>query len=290
MTPVAPAPDSGAGVHQKSSGAAGRVDKSSQSVRKDDEVQDEQQYISEPDVIAYDDGNVVATGTEAVAEMDRWIDRMQEHNQRVLAQVQPSVRPTTPVRPARGRSPRKATNTRRKGSRRSRASSSSDDDPPPKPCALEGCGLPRAHGERHCSAEHRRQDARERQQRQRARNRQDPEAARERIADYAVAHNRPLEPSFCHCGSEAAYPFDHRWWCVPCGLPIEGEYSSVNGHLASRDVLDILDEQARLGVRHGESEPLELRREPNAGPWPDRTYFDPTIVKDPIAKGVRLGA
>jgi hypothetical protein len=247
---------------------------------------------------------IIVDGPDTVALLEQAIAGMQEHNQRALAQLEPHelarfetwlrtrtrvippVRP--PSRPANGHAPREARNDRRRGSRRGErgtSSSSDDPDPPPKPCALDGCGRPRAHGERHCSAEHRLQDARERKQRQRARDRQDPEAARERIADYAVADNRPLEPSFCDCGSEAAYPFDHRWWCVPCGLPIEGEYSSVDGHLASRDVLDILDEQARLGARHGESEPLELHREPNPGPWPDRTYFDPTIVKDRSPRG-----
>jgi hypothetical protein len=95
-------------------------------------VQDEQQYVSEPDVTAYDDdGHVVA---DATAEMTQWIDRMQEDNRRAVAQLKPHelarfetwlrtrtrdappVRP--PSRPANGHAPREARNDRHRGSRR----------------------------------------------------------------------------------------------------------------------------------------------------------------------------
>jgi hypothetical protein len=56
-----------------------KVEWTSQSqLEGDDEVQDGQQYVSEPDVTAYDDGGDVVT--DAAAEMTQWIDRMQEDN------------------------------------------------------------------------------------------------------------------------------------------------------------------------------------------------------------------
>ena len=53
----------------------------------------------------------------------------------------------------------------------------------------------------------------------------------------------------CRCGSEAAYAIDHRYVCVPCGRPIVGAYSDVNGHHADREVLEVLAEEMRRGGR-----------------------------------------
>jgi hypothetical protein len=246
------------------------------------------------------DQTVEVSGPEAIAAMCAASDAAREYNRRAVAQLNPlelarfeawlrtrtSVQPpaTSPApRPAPGRAPREARTEHRRGSRRGEraASSSSDDpDPPsPQPCALDGCSFPRARGERHCSAEHRKQDARERKALQRERDRQKPERVAERGYQRALGQGEP----HCRCSGEAAYEFDHGWWCLLCGRPYQHAYSEVNGHLADYETLEVLHEQldeAFGGERR--HEPWQLRRKPRKPPWPKRAYFDLTIVRDPV--------
>jgi hypothetical protein len=221
----------------------------------DDEVQDEQQYVSEPDVTAYDDdGHVVA---DATAEMTQWIDRMQEDNRRAVAQLKPHelarfetwlrtrtrdappVRP--PSRPANGHAPREARNDRHRGSRRGeRAKSSSSDDPEPeppaaRPCAC-GCGHPRQQGDNYYDpVECKRRHARERKQKQRARDRDEPNRIVERRLPGLTLADLPTK---CRpgCGGEAVYEDpEGAIVCVACGRPkTRGRLrvNSYDAHLA----------------------------------------------------------
>jgi hypothetical protein len=155
-----------------------------------------------------DDGTITH-GADAIAAMCAEIDAVQEHNRRALAHLKPHelarfeswlrtrtratppMRPTTTVRPANGRAPREARNTRRRGSRRGeRATSSSSDAPdePPaaRPCAC-GCGRPRQPGKGqnyYDPIECKRAHDRERKRDQRERDRERSGAAKARPVRY----------------------------------------------------------------------------------------------------------
>ena len=153
----------------------------------------------------------------------------------------------------RGRAPRMRSNARRRGSRRASrtthaTSSSSDSDPPgppQRPCAC-GCGRVRRTGSYYASDDCRRRHARDRKRLQRLRVRENPDRVVEREA--AIA----WPAATCGCiGSKPAYPGDHAWTCIKCGRPIEGMTSSVNGHVASADVLWVLREEMRAGGAGG---------------------------------------
>jgi hypothetical protein len=196
----------------------------------------------QPQQYAYDnDGNLVAVGARAVSILTALTPPEP-------APAAPPVQPARQVRPVAGRAPRQAANARRRGSRRStqRSGSSSDDpgDEPPS-CAC-GCGRPRAAGQYYSSDECRRAHARERKRQQRARDRRNPERVAERSVERGIA--RP--PRFCRCDGQGAYASDHRWTCLACGRTIEGAYSSVNGHVASAAILEVLGEEADRGVIH----------------------------------------
>jgi hypothetical protein len=211
----------------------------------------------QPKQVLYDDdGNVMATGAQAIAMM--------------MAMTPPESSASPPAAPAAaavvrpiGRAPRSRTNTRARGSRRgqrSSASSSDDPDPPSKPCALQGCNRPRAHGKRHCSVEHRRQDDRERKDRQRDRDRHDPERVTKRSGRTITRSARVDSPDVYE--------------------------------VTSLEILKILEEEAQRGTRKSEREhlPWQLRRRRGAPPWPDRTFVDPTIIRTRSPREVMLAA
>jgi hypothetical protein len=217
-------------------------------------VQDEQQYVSEPGVTAYDDdGHVVA---DATAEMTQWIDRMQEDNRRAVAQLKPHelarfetwlrtrtrdappVRP--PSRPANGHAPREARNDRHRGSRRGeRAKSSSSDDPDPeppsaRPCAC-GCGRPRQPGKGQNyfdPVECKRRHARERKRKQRARDRSEgTERHVERRVKVGVL--AALAPEPCECKPRPGFAMpdpEGDLVCCACGRHrVVPDLKRVNG-------------------------------------------------------------
>jgi hypothetical protein len=147
----------------------------------------------------------------------------------------------------------------RRSSARSGDSGSEDGEAEPPsttgrhPC-LCGCGA---------SLDHKRRGAKylnptHRQRGQRARDHEHAGNAKERRRQDAVKRGLPGKPAHCRCGGRAAYPFDHRWICVLCGLPKKDAYSEVNGHIADQAILDILREEARRGVHVG------------VAPWPWR--------------------
>jgi hypothetical protein len=151
---------------------------------------------------------------------------------------------------SRSREAHGAKTVRRRGSRRTssptRAGPDEPDPEPPaaRPCAC-GCGRPRqaGKGRNYFDDACRKRHARERKRKQRARDREQPERVAERTA-------APTGRVRCggRCG-QAAYEFDHQWICRACGRPIAGAYSEVNGHLAAREVLEVLAEEARRGGR-----------------------------------------
>jgi hypothetical protein len=264
-------------------------------------MQHEQQH---PDMTYEADDGTVVHGAEAIAQMIASIDETREHNEQALAQLTEDERdgfkhwletreqdapppappvPVRQVRPVAGRAPRQAANARRRGSRRStqRSSSSSDDpDGEPPSCAC-GCGRPRAAGQYYSSDECRRAHARERKRRQRARDRQNPERVAER--GYKLAIKRAVaQGTSPHilCGLEhptfALHSPDDDVFCGVCGRWLAQPSERVNGFDKTAREMQRLDKLATGERRH---EPWALRRERSAPPWPDRTYFDPTIVR-----------
>jgi hypothetical protein len=211
--------------------------------------------VVSPPEFHHDDGTVVY-GHEANAAASAYWDGVEEHKRRVLAQLKPHelarfetwlrtrTHATPPVRlpsrPAAGHAPREARNDRRRGSRRGeRSRSSSRDDPDPEPSRVCGCGC--GEGISHLRPQALYLNETHRKRAQRARDRHDPERVLERTA-------APGKQRRCRCRGQAAYPYDHRWICCACGRPKAGLYSEVNGRLATREVLDILAEEARRGA------------------------------------------
>lgn len=85
----------------------------------------------------------------------------------------------------------------------------------------------------------------------------DPEACRKRYqrerdrANPDRVNERDAKPDpRLRCGGcgEGAYPFDHRWWCLKCGRAIPRAYTDVNGHLAEREVLDVIAADSHRGT------------------------------------------
>jgi hypothetical protein len=243
-------------------------------------VKDEQQYVSEPDVTAYDDdGNVVA---DATAEMTQWIDRMQEQNRREVAQLKPHelarfetwlrtrtrdappVRP--PSRPANGHAPREARNDRHRGSRRGeRAKSSSSDDPDPESPAARhcacGCGRPRqpGKGRNYFDDECKRRHARERKRNQRARDREDPDRVVERrLEQFTLAE---IEAKPCRCGGLAVPDIDGTPTCLACGRR-RGPHGRVNSYDTAAN--------AMRNASRPDGEELYLPRPPAPREWRTR--------------------
>ena len=167
-----------------------------------------------------DDDNLVAVGQEAIERFDAHLIEVHRHNRRVLS------------RRRQGRSPRAATNTRSRGSKRTssarRSSERSGDSgsgegsepPPPRLCAC-GCELDishRAPQARYASDAHAAY-ARQRRKRARARDlrpgvtRRDPYLRIE--ADELERLRRRIETG-CRCnGHHIADGEDHH--CVKCG-------------------------------------------------------------------------
>jgi hypothetical protein len=140
----------------------------------------------------------------------------------------------------------------RRGSRRGeRAKSSSSDDPDPEPPRVCRCGCGESIS--HLAAQARYLNETHRKRAQRARDKANPDRVVEREREAGVVAGLPKP---CRCAAQAAYPHDHRWVCCACGRPKAGFHSEVNGHLATREFLEILADEARRGTHT----PL-LRRE-----------------------------
>lgn len=136
-----------------------------------------------------------------------------------------------------GRAPRRATNARRRGSRRTTtaARAGPEDDPEPpgaRPCAC-GCGRPRPEeaGQYYALDECRKRHARERKRRQRSRDRE--EGTERHVARRVEAGDRPPQPGRCKpgCEGEAVYVDpEGAVVCVACGKPRTVTLRRVNGY------------------------------------------------------------
>ncbi len=196
-----------------------------------------------------------------------------------------------------GRAPRERTNTHVRGSRRrgdlSRTSSS--DDPPQSPTgrACVRCGQridQRASGARYCTDDDcvRARNA-DRQRAIRARDRAEPDraAARgyRRAVKLGIAEARLCDRS---CGASlenARETPDGDVLCGVCGRWRAAPSAAVNGCDELFRDMQQLDERA-IGHRRHESWGLPRRRRPP--PWPARTYYDVSLIDDPLREGVVL--
>jgi hypothetical protein len=231
----------------------------------------------------------------------RWAEyRRHTAAHRALAKNASTPAAAAPVPAERGRAPREATNTRLRGSRRksARSSSSSGDDPPPSPTGRSckaGCGREIDHrtpGARYCTDEDcGRARAADRQRGVRARDRSDSERAADRgysrAVKLGVAADRLCDRS---CGASPVNVRetpDGDVLCGVCGRWRAAPTASVNGYDETLRDMQQLDER---GGGHRRHESWTLPPKPPPLPWPSRTYFDVTVIADPIREGVVVAA
>jgi hypothetical protein len=198
---------------------------------------------------------------------------------------------------AKERQHRQATNDRPRGSRRrgERSTSSSSDDPEPSPtgrACKAGCGRDisgRPPGAKYCeNPECALERAASRQRNQRGRDRAHPDLARDRAVRRAIKRGTPAR---ILCRDESHHGFE---WADPEGDPFcglcgrwLGSFTAPNGHDDTDWDMKQFDEGPTGARRH---ESWTLRPTDGEPPWPARTYFDASLIDDPVREGVVLAA